>query len=329
MPGLKEIALFYEDYLKETDAQGNYIFLPSYSPENWPANSDGSPSVINADMDIAVCREVFTHLIEAAQVLGTDAESVPKWQAILAKLPPYVLDTDGALKEWAWPSLEENQDHRHVSHLYGVWPADEITPDQTPVLARAAWLAARKRAQGNASAHGMLHRSLAAARLKDPYLVNFDLKQLLEQGYVNPSLTTNHNPYVIPSPDPQGGLPTLMMEMLIYSRPGVVELLPAIPPSLRKGVARGILCRTQARIDKFVWDLDAKKLELTISSPVDQTLSLVVRRGIASAMADRPDELSNFHSGADSVTLRLKARSPLTVDMTTGDAEPSEWIAEK
>lgn len=327
MPALKEIALFYEDYLKETDAQGNYIFLPSYSPENWPANSEGSPSVINADMDIAVCREVFTHLIQGAEALGADTDSVPKWRAILAKIPPYDLDTDGALKEWAWPSLEENQDHRHDSHLYGVWPTDEITPDQTPELARAAWLAARKRAQGNASAHGMLHRSLAAARLKDAYLVNFDLKQILEQGYVNPSLTTNHNPYAFASPDPQGGLLALMMEMLVYSRPGVVELLPAIPPSLRKGSANGILCRTQAKIDNFEWNLDTKKLELTISSPVDQTLSLVVRRGIEAATSDQPDALSDFHPGAESVTLHLAAGRPLTIHLTAGDRLPSDWIA--
>jgi alpha-L-fucosidase 2 len=327
VPALKEIALFYEDYLKETDAQGDYIFLPSYSPENWPANSEGAPAVINADMDIAVCREVFTHLIQAAQVLDTDAESLPKWQAILAKLPPYELDIDGALKEWAWPSLEENQDHRHVSHLYGAWPADEITPDETPKLARAAWLAARKRAQGNASAHGMLHRSLAAARLKDPWLVNFDLKQILEQGYVNPSLTTNHNPYTIPSPDPQGALPTLMMEMLVYSRPGVVELLPAIPSSLRHGIARGILCRTQAKVESLEWNLDNRKLDLTISSPVDQTLSLVVRRGIETLTADRTEALSNFHPGADYVTLHLVPGRSLTVHLTLGDRLPSDWIA--
>jgi alpha-L-fucosidase 2 len=327
LPQLKEIALFYEDYLKETDARGNYIFLPSYSPENWPANSGGSPSVINSDMDIAVCREVFTHLIQAAETLGTDADSVPKWQSILAKLPPYELNADGSLKEWAWPSLEDNLDHRHVSHLYGVWPTDEITPDQTPELARAAWLAARKRGQGNESAHGMLHRSLAATRLKDPWLVTFVLKELLEQGYVNASMTTNHNPYTIPSPDPQGGIPTILMEMLVYSRPGIVELLPAVPSTLHQGIARGILCRTQARIESFEWNLDTKKLDLTISSPIDQSLSLVVRRGIETATADQPAALANFHPDTDTVTLHLAPGRPLTVHLTVGDRQPSDWIA--
>jgi alpha-L-fucosidase 2 len=328
-PQLKEIALFYEDYLKETDSKGDYIFLPSYSPENWPANSQGSPSVINANMDIAVCREVFTHLIAAARTLGTDADSIPKWETLLTKLPPYELNVDGSLKEWAWPALDDNLDHRHSSHLYGVWPADEITPDQTPQLARAAWLAARKRAQGNESAHGMLHRALAAARLKDPYLVNFDLKELLEQGYVNPSMTTNHNPYTIPSPDPQGSIPTILMEMLVYSRPGVVELLPAIPPALRKGSAKGILCRTQAKIDSLSWDLDKKRLDFTISSTLDQTLLLVQRRDIATAVADQPNALGDFRPGEDFVTLHLVAGHPLTVHITVGEHLPSDWIMGK
>jgi alpha-L-fucosidase 2 len=100
--------------------------VPSYSPENWPANSDSAPTVINAVMDISVCKEVLTHLIQASEILGTDADQVTKWKAMLAKMPPYLLDTGGALKEWAWPTLEENQDHRHASHLYGVWPSDEL-----------------------------------------------------------------------------------------------------------------------------------------------------------------------------------------------------------
>ena len=126
-------------------------------------------------------------LIEASEILGTDADNVVKWKAMLAKMPPYLLDTDGALKEWAWPTLKENLMAPALSpHLYGAWPGDEIDPGRTPELAKAALLADRKRAPGNSSAHGLCHRALAGARLKDSYLVNFELKQLLEQGYVGP-----------------------------------------------------------------------------------------------------------------------------------------------
>lgn len=326
LPGLKELALFYEDYLTEKDKDGNYIFVPSYSPENWPTNTQESPVVINAVMDISVCREVFTHLIAASQILGVESENIPRWQAILDKLPPYVLDSDGALKEWAWPGIDEALDHRHVSHLYGAWPSDEITPDITPDLARAAWLAIRKRGQGNASAHGLLHRSLAAARLKDAYLVNFELKQLLELGYVNPSLTTLHNPYAFPSPDPQGGIPTLLMEMLVYSRAGVIGLLPALPGSLADGDVKGIVCRTQARIDDLHWNLETRKVDVTISSRIDQTVELFVRRGIQSVETSEGALTAPVQAGSDKCSVRLAASHPVTLHFTIGSEDPSSWI---
>ena len=108
VPGLKELALFYEDFLTATDKNGNYMFVPSFSPENKPASTDPSgPVLVNATMDIAVCREVLANLIQACEILGTDADSVPKWKAMLAKMPPYLLEPDGTLKEWAWPTLQE------------------------------------------------------------------------------------------------------------------------------------------------------------------------------------------------------------------------------
>ena len=326
MPGLRELALFYEDYLKEKDKNGNYIFVPSYSPENYPRNSERSPAVINATMDISVCREVLTHVIEASRVLGENAEEIPRWEAMLAKLPPYLLDTDGALKEWAWPILEENQDHRHVSHLYGAWPGDEFTPDATPVLARASSIASRKRAQGNDSAHGILHRGLAAARLKDSYLVNFDLKQILEQGYVNASLTTMHNPYAIPSPDPQGALPTLIMEMLLYSRPGVIGLLPANPDSLTEGSIKGVVSRTRAKIDDLTWNLKTKTIDVTISSQVDQTIRLFVRHGIEGVDASSGILVGSVVPGSAECTVRLTRGHPITLHFNIGSGDRAGWI---
>lgn len=326
VPGLKELALFYEDYLKETDKNGNYIFVPSYSPENYPRNTERSPAVINATMDISVCREVLTHVIDASQILGVNTEDIPRWKSMLAKLPPYLLDTDGALKEWAWPTLEENQDHRHVSHLYGAWPGDEFTPDTTPELARAASIASRKRAQGNDSAHGILHRGLAAARLKDSYLVNFDLKQILEQGYINPSLTTMHNPYAIPSPDPQGALPTLIMEMLVYSRPGVIGLLPAQPDSIVEGSVKGIVSRTQATIDDLTWNLNTKKIDVTISSQADQNVRLFIRHGIEGVDAPQGVLMTPVIPGSMECNVHLSKSHPITLHFYVADKDSSDWI---
>jgi alpha-L-fucosidase 2 len=326
VPPLKELALFYEDYLKETDQNGNYIFVPSYSPENSPANSDNTAAVINAVMDISVCREVLTHLIQAAEALGSEADNVPKWKAMLARMPPYLLDTDGALKEWAWPALEENLDHRHVSHLYGVWPGDEIDPDRTPQLARAFWLANRKRAQQNAAGHGLSHRGLAAARLKDDYLVNFELKQFLEQGYIGPTLRAAHNPYTPPMPDQQGAIPTLMMEMLVYSRPGVIEVLPAVPESLGKGSIKGLLARTFAKVDDLTWNMAARTVDLTLSSLRKQAITLIVRHGIQSIAAPAGVLAAQPKPDATTCELHLPQGKPVTLRLRIGSHRPSDWI---
>jgi hypothetical protein len=326
LPGLKEVATFYEDYLSEKDKNGNFIFVPSFSPENWPSNTDKSGAVINAVMDIAVCREVLTHLIEGSQSLGVNTEDIPRWKGMLAKLPPYLSDTDGALKEWAWPTLEERLNHRHVSHLYGAWPGDEVTPEQTPDLARAVLLAARKRGQEDNSQFGLLFRGLAAARLKDPYLGNFALRQLIEEGYINTSLTTMHNPYSTPAPDAQGGIPTLIMEMLVYSRPGVIELLPAIPESLQQGDLKGVVTRTEATIDDMTWDLDRSTVDVTIHSRVNQTVQLIIRQGIQSVTAS-PGVLSNAVTpGSTECEVHLDALHPPTLHFTLGKKNRLAWV---
>lgn len=326
LPALKEIGLFYQDYLTIKDRDGKFVFVPSYSPENWPSNTDGAPAVLNATMDISVAREVLTHLVEGSELLHTNSEDIPNWKALLAGLPPYLLDEDGALKEWAWPSLAESLDHRHVSHLYGVWPGDEITPDGTPELARAALLADRKRGFGNASAHGLLHRALAGARLKDTYMVDFVLKQLLDQGYVNPSLTTMHNSFWYPAPDVQGALPTLLTEMLVYSRPGKIELLPAVPPSLKKGSISGILCRTDAVVQEMDWDLKARKVDVTILSHKMQSIDLVVGQGIASIEAT-PAAVDAAHcTGSTHCSVHLEAANPVTLHISLDDESPFEWV---
>jgi hypothetical protein len=346
LPRLKELALFYEDFLKVTDEHGNYVFVPSYSPENWPSNAEPlplspwplppprfpsmtppTPLVINADMDIMVCREVLTRLIQACEILGTDAENVPKWKAMLAKMPPYLLASDGMLKEWAWPTLEDHLDHRHVSHLYGAWPGDEIDPDLTPELAKAALLADRKRTPENLSGHGLCHRALAGARLKDNYLVDYELRVLLEQGYVGPTLRSSHNPYLPPMPDTQGTLPTLMMEMLVYSRPGVIELLPALPDAIESGSIRGMLARTFVKIDELTWDMAARREDLTLTSIRKQDLTLIVRHGIESITAP-PSVLAEAPArDATRCELHLPEGQPVTLHLKIGGHNPVEWVA--
>jgi hypothetical protein len=327
VPALKELALFYEDFLTVTGKDGNYIFVPSFSPENNPGNLNPSMMlVINASMDIAVCREVLGNLVQACELLGTDADSVPNWKAMLAKLPPYLLEQDGTMKEWAWPTLEERYAHRHISHLYGAWPGDEIDPDRTPQLARAAMIADRKRVPERLAAHGRCHRALVGARLKDDYMVDTELRQLIEQGYFAATLRASHDPWAFPMPDAQGGIQTIMMEMLAYSRPGVIEVLPALPPSLVKGSINGMLARTFARIDKLAWDMEARTVDLTVSSVRKQDITLIARYGIDAISAPAGVLAAPLQAGKATVDVHLPEAKPVTFHLRLGHLKPIDWV---
>jgi alpha-L-fucosidase 2 len=328
VPIYKDLALFYEDYLTVTDKNGNYVFVPSFSPENNPGNlNPGCMAVINATMDISVCREVLSNLIEACELLGIEAGSTPKWKAMLTKLPPYMLEPDGTLKEWAWSDLGERYNHRHISHGYGAWPGDEFDPDRTPQLAKALVIANRKRVHERLAAHSHCQRALIGARLKDNYLVDSELRQLLEQGFVGTTLLCPHDPYAnMRIPDAQGGIPAIMMEMLAYSRPGVIEILPALPPTLNKGSINGMLLRTFARLDKLTWDMDARTVDLTVTSIRKQDVTLIARYGIIKISASSGALVSKPKPDEATCNLHLPEGKPVDIHLKIGQRNPLDWI---
>jgi alpha-L-fucosidase 2 len=335
VPAYKELAQFYEDFLTVTDKDGNYIFVPSISPENTPARTASpGPTMINATMDIAVCREVLTNLIMACETLDIEADSVTKWKAMLEKLPPYLLEKDGTLKEWSWPTLEERYSHRHISHLYGAWPGDEIDPDRTPQLALAAEIANRKRtfdtmstavAGETLAAYARCHRALVGARLKDNIIVDTQLRQLMEQGQVSAALRCSRETYGVPVPDAQGGIPAIIMEMLLYSRPGIIEVLPALPPSMIKGSINGMLARTFARVNKLAWDMLKQTVDITITSVKKQDITLIARYGIEDISAPS-GILGAFRKGNADCELHLPENELVEIHLELGDHNPLDWV---
>ena len=328
VPAYKDLALFYEDFLTMTDKDGKYIFVPSFSPENNPGNLNPSCMMaINSTMDIAGCREVLANLIESCELLGIEADSVPKWKAMLGKLPPYLLEPDGTLKEWAWPTLGERYVQRHISHLYGAWPGDEIDPDRTPQLAKAALIADRHRIPERLAGHGLCHRALVGARLKDSYMVDSELRQLIETGWVGQTLRCSHDPYAgAGAPDAQGGIPTIMMEMLAYSRPGVIEVLPALPPTLVKGSINGMLLRTFARLNKLAWDMGARTVDLTVTSVKKQDVTLIARYGIEDISATSGALAAKPKSDQAACDLHLPAGKPVEIHLKLGRQNPLDWV---
>ncbi|MFE2218154.1 glycoside hydrolase N-terminal domain-containing protein [Streptomyces canus] len=239
---LAEVALFYEDFLTRTDADGHLVVVPSYSPENRPANAGWG--AINAAMDLSAARHA---LLTAA---AYHPEKAQAWRALADRLPPHRVNADGALAEWAWPGLDDTYDHRHLSHLYGVWPLDEITPYDTPELAGAARRALELRGAENDSAHGHLHHALVAARLRDGERVAHALGQVLKGDFFHASLMSAHYPNRnVYNADAAHTLPAVLVEMLVQSTPDRLVLLPAVPTTCPRGELRGIRTRFGAALD--------------------------------------------------------------------------------
>lgn len=313
LPLMKEVVAFYEDFLVERDGAGHYVFVPSYSPENHPKNTQ-NPLAINATMDIACAKEALTGLISLCQDFNIEPETIKRCRALLNQLPPYLINDDGALQEWSWPTLEDRYNHRHVSHLYPVWPGHEINPEDTPKLFEAAKVAAEKRGRGNGSAHGLAHMALIGTRLKDAELVYGNLCYMLCNDYLLPSLFTYHNPNRIYNADMLHSLPAIVAEMLIYSKANEIELLPALSDVLRRGEIRGLRCRCQVAVDRLEWDLAAGRIETVLTSTKDQLVTLRVRRGIRSATVSATETVKI--SNGNRILLELKANRPVRLSLT-------------
>ncbi|WP_329262042.1 glycoside hydrolase N-terminal domain-containing protein [Streptomyces sp. NBC_01478] len=278
-PWLVEAAVFFEDFLTREDEDGHVVLVPSYSPEVGPRDGRGM-SGVNATMDLAAARHALATAAEVCTRLGIEQAAVGRWRALAERLPPYRVDSQGALAEWAWPGLETADDHRHISHLYPVWPLHDITPDDTPDLAAAAREALLRRGDENLSAHGSLHRALVAARLKDSGTAKENVLKIVGRNMVFRSLMTSHNPDLeIYNADAAHCLPAVVVEMLLDSRPGIVELLPARPPEWRSGSLRGLATRAGVGVDELTWDVSEGLAKVVLTSPLERDIVLVCRDG--------------------------------------------------
>ena len=289
IPALKEIALFYEDYACDRDADGKVIFYPSFSPENPTMFSyylpDGAYAAsINAVMDIMICREVLDNLIEGCRELAIEQDKIDHWEKQRSLLPNWLADEEGGLKEWAWPTIKENFNHRHVSHHYGLWPGRLVTWEDQPELAKAIQLSNRKRGGQDDSAHGFIHRLFSAIRLKDVEETVQNLSYMMTHGYVTRTLSTNHFPYFMHFPDLLGAMPAILLEMCVYSAPGIVEFLPAMPDDLPEGSIEGIWLYTWAKLERMTWSVS--EIKVIMISDRDQELTLRYRGKASSFNVD-------------------------------------------
>lgn len=269
----KDGGIHYEQGKTSLNEGESYCILPSYSPENNPSNYP-SPSDANCAIDIAACRDNLNMLLDIMAAVTPDADT-SQWQELLDNLPPYLYDETGALKEWATTAFEENNEHRHLSHLYCVWPLFETQDNKE--LTNACEQAITNRESENEASHALVHRSLIAARLKDRDSLTDALTKLMNHKIRYNSLMTNHD-YDQGScycTDFAIGYLGIINESLVYSNMGEIEILPALPTSgFDKGTVTGIKARTRATVKSLEWDIKSGTATAEIHSDTDQQIKI-------------------------------------------------------
>ena len=272
MPFLADVCRFYQDFVY-FDGDGNAVLYPSVSPENSPAEyavgqkdalAHPMPTTVNATMDVALMREVSAHFSAGARICTEYAAQARSFEELVSRLPAYRIAEDGALSEWICTDFSDNNNHRHMVHIYPLYPGDGL-PVEDP-LAQACAVAVKNRIKDGFGCHAgwsLTHLANAFARLKEGERALECLSALvrsnvlpnfftLANDFRGMGITMSVEHFAPIQLDANMGLVSAVQEMLLGYAGGRVELLPSLPSLFSEGSFRG-LCWPNGRAD-VSWD---------------------------------------------------------------------------
>lgn len=278
-PLMRSACEFYLDFLIREPKNNWLVVAPSYSPENSP-NVNGKRSfviVAGTTMDNQMVSDLFRNTLEAAKIMNESAAFTDSLQTVADHLAPMQIGRWGQLQEWMEDWDNPNDHHRHVSHLWGLYPGRQINLFTTPMLHEAAKTSLVGRGDPS-TGWSMGWKVCLWARLLDGNhaykLITNQLNPVIEEkgqnGGTYPNLFDAHPPFQI---DGNFGCSAGIAEMFVQSHAGAIHLLPALPDVWKQGTLKGIRCRGGFTLEEMNWK-DGKLANVRISSSIGGVMRL-------------------------------------------------------